>query len=53
MQQFVKDVVVSFVKTATVERAADAATGFIDTIKSAHPAIGAIVQRAGDGERAE
>lgn len=53
VQQFVKDVVVSFVKTATVERAADAATGFIDTIKSAHPAIGAIAQRVGDGERAE
>ena len=53
LQQFVKDVVVSFVKTATVERAADSATGFIDTIKSAHPAIGAIAQRVGDGERAE
>ena len=50
LQQFVKDVIVSFVKTATVERAADAASGIIDTFKSAHPAIGAIAQRVGDAE---
>lgn len=50
LQQFVKDVVISFVKTATVERAAGAASGIIDSLKSAHPAFGAIAQRVGDGE---
>lgn len=48
LQQFVKDVVVSFVKTATVERAADAASGIIDSIKTASPAIDAIKKRAGE-----
>lgn len=48
LQQFVKDVIVSFVKTATVERAADAASGIIDSIKTASPAIDAIKKRAGE-----
>ncbi len=48
LQQFVKDVIVSFVKTATVERAADAASGIIDSIKTASPAIDAIKRRAGE-----
>ncbi|VWM25208.1 Uncharacterised protein [Collinsella intestinalis] len=40
--------IVSFVKTATVERAADAASGIIDSIKTASPAIDAIKKRAGE-----
>ena len=53
LQQFVKDVIVSFVKTATVERAADAASGIIDSIKTASPAIDAIKKRAGEREHGE
>lgn len=34
LQQFVKDVIRSFVRTATVERAADAASGMIGSIKN-------------------
>ncbi|MDY2778178.1 MAG: DUF2974 domain-containing protein [Collinsella sp.] len=39
LQEFVKDVVKSFAKTATVERAADAASGLIDSIKGARPSV--------------
>ena len=37
LQQFVKDVVKSLVRTATIEKAAGTASGIIDTIKSVRP----------------
>ena len=40
LQQFVKDVIRSFARTATVEKVGGAASGLIDTIKSARPLLG-------------
>ena len=39
MQQFVKDVIRSFVRSATVERVGGAANGVLDTIKGARPRL--------------
>lgn len=39
LQQFIKDVIRSFAKTATVERAAGAASGIAGTIKKARPNV--------------
>ncbi|WP_195419418.1 DUF2974 domain-containing protein [Collinsella sp. D33t1_170424_A12] len=48
LQQFVKDVIKSFAKTATVEKAADAAGGLLDTIKSARPSMKLPTPQIGD-----
>lgn len=48
LQQFVKDVIKSFAKTATVEKAADAAGGLLDTIKSARSSMRLPTPQMGD-----
>lgn len=49
LQQFVKDVIRSFARTATVEKVGDAASGLLDTIKGARPLLGSSASGAEDG----
>ena len=48
LQQFVKDVIRSFAKTATVDKAAGAAGDLLDTIKSARPSMKLPTPQIGD-----
>lgn len=54
LQQFIKDVIRSFAKTATVEKAAGAASGIAGTIKKARPSVAlAVTSLKNRGEGSE
>lgn len=54
LQQFIKDVIRSFAKTATVKKAAGAARGIAGTIKKARPSVAlAVTSLKNGGETAE
>lgn len=54
LQRFIKDVIRSFAKTATVEKAAGAASGIAGTIKKARPSVVlAVTSLKNRGETAE